>query len=161
MWMNEHEIDRALDLVGQYAPEFLPYVKYLSDWRDIINQNSDGWPYWSAGTRPSGALQELVTKLVNSIQSRGSVAPSAREFEKSLTPIKSFATRKKLPVPVLGGEESGSSRPTSPSPMIKDDAKFVLWVEGTLIPDLKESGTVETAADFERLIRIIRRLSGT
>lgn len=158
MWMNEHEIDEAVLIVKEYAPEFLPYAKFLSDWRDIINQNSDGWPYWSAGTRPSGALQELVAKLVDSIRgARGTVAPSAREFVKALTPIKSFATRKNLPVPVLGGE--GAVASSSPSPMIKDDAKFVLWVENTLVPDLKDSGTVETAADFERLIKIIRRLS--
>jgi hypothetical protein len=43
--------------------------------------------------------------------------------------------------------------------MSKDDAKFVLWIENTLVPDLKDSGTVETAADFERLIRIIRNLA--
>lgn len=157
MRMNEHDIDRALFVVGQYAPEFLPYVRYLSDWRDIVNQNSDGWAYWHAGTRPAGTLEDLIDRLMSSIVgAHGAVAPSAREFDKALTPIKSFATRKKLPAPVLGGDSGKRSRP-----MLKDDAKFVLWVEDTLVPDLKESGSVETAADFERLIGIIRRLSGS
>lgn len=159
MWMNEHEIDEALYIVKEYAPEFLPYAKFLSDWRDIVNQNSDGWAYWSAGTRPAKDLQDGIEKLVESIRGRHVSAPSARDLDRTLIPIKSFATRKKLPVPVLGGKAGGT--PTSPSPMIKDDAKFVLWVENTLVPDLKESGTVETAADFERLIKIIRRLSGS
>lgn len=160
MKMNEYDIDRALDVVRQYAPEFFPYVKYLSDWRDVINQNSDGWAYWAAGTRPASNLEELVTRLMSSIVgAHGAVAPSVREFDKALTPIKSFATRRKLPAPVLGDEGGRSSRAAVPSPMIKDDAQFVLWVENTLVPDLKESGTVETAADFERLIRIIRSLA--
>jgi hypothetical protein len=38
------------------------------------------------------------------------------------------------------------------------DRQFIDWLEETLIPDLKESGTVETAKDFERSIRIIRDL---
>jgi hypothetical protein len=153
MRLNEYEIDRALEVVGQYTPVFLPYVKFLSDWRDIVNQNSDGWAYWSAGTRPAAKLEDLVAQLMNNITGRG-VAPSAREFERALIPIKRFATLKKLPAPVLGGEaEELTGR------MSKDDAKFVLWIENTLVPDLKDSGTVETAADFERLIRIIRNLA--
>lgn len=154
MWMNEHEIDQALEIVGQHAPEFLKYVKYLSDWRDTINQNSDGWPYWSAGTRPAGKLQDLVAQLMNSIRGRG-VAPSTKDLDRSLTPIKSFATRQKLPAPVLGKVEEPYED------VIKDDMEFVGWIEETLIPDLKDSGTVETARDFERLVRIIKRLSGS
>lgn len=153
MWMNESEIDEALEIIGKYAPRFLPYVKYLSDWRDIINQNSDGWPYWTAGTRPASRLQELISAIMSKIRGRGAAEPSIRELDRALTPIKSFATRKKLPAPVLGGEEEASED------VIKDDMEFVAWVEGTLVPDLKASGTVETAADFERLIRIIRNLA--
>jgi hypothetical protein len=153
MWMNESEIDEALVLVGKYAPRFLPYAKYLSDWRDIINQNSDGWAYWSAGTRPAGKLQELLSAIISNIRGRNVPEPSVKELDRALVPIKSIATRKKLPVPVLGGEVETSED------VIKDDMEFVVWVEETLVPDLKASGTVETAADFERLIRIIRNLS--
>lgn len=159
MWMNEPEIDEALAIIGKYAPRFLPYAKYLSDWRDIINQNSDGWAYWSAGTRPAGKLQELLSAIISNI--RGNVRgrnvpePSVRDLDRALTPIKSIATRKNLPVPVLGGEEEEKTS----EDVIKDDMEFVAWVEETLVPDLKASGTVETAADFERLIRIIRNLS--
>lgn len=40
----------------------------------------------------------------------------------------------------------------------KEEKQYIAWLEETLIPDLKESGTVETAADFEHCIRIIEDL---
>jgi hypothetical protein len=151
MWINEHEIDQALDVVGRYAPEYLPYVKYLSDWRETINRNSDGWPYWTAGTRCASKLMELTSQLMNALRDRGT-RPTVKEFAKALPSVKSCATRHKLPAPVLGEEYAD---------VIKDDMEFVAWIEETLIPDLKDSGTVETARDFERLVRIIKRLSGS
>jgi hypothetical protein len=152
MWMNESEIDEALHIVQRHAPEFAPYVKYLSDWRDTINQNSDGWAYWKAGIRCASNLMDLVERLMSALRERGKTAPTAKEFDRALTPIKSCATRHKLPVPVLGQAASGEEA-------IEDDMEYVSWVEGTLVPDLKASGTVETAADFGRLIKIIRRLA--
>jgi hypothetical protein len=157
MWMNEGEIGEALEVVGRHASEYLPYVKYLSDWRDTVNRNSDGWAYWRGGTKPASKLMELISQLMSSIRGWGGVRaerPTIKEFQKALTPIKSAATRHKLPPPILGGGETSED-------VIKDDLQFVDWVEGTLVPDLKASGTVETAADFERLIRIIRKLSGS
>jgi len=109
MWMNEHDIDEALIIVGRNAPEFLPYVKFLSDWRDIINQNSDGWAYWKAGTRPASNLEDGIQKLMQSIRGHRVSPPSARDFDRALTPIRSFATRHKLPAPLLGAESAPSS----------------------------------------------------
>lgn len=151
MWMNESEIDETLELVAARAPEYLPYAKYLSDWRRIVNGNSDGWPYWKAGTRCASNLMELLKALVASIRDRDDSAPPIKAFDRSLTPIKACATRHKLPAPSLDEVYEDA---------IKDDMQFVEWVEGTLIPDLKDSGTVETARDFERLVRIIKRLTG-
>lgn len=36
---------------------------------------------------------------------------------------------------------------------------FITWLQDTLIPDLKESGTVETAKDFETLISYFRKFA--
>lgn len=151
LWMNESEIDQALDLVKSNAPEYLPYVKFLSDWRDTVNQNSDGWAYWKAGSSCASTLSSLIMKVKSSIRGRDDrSAPSLKELNQALTPIKSCATRHKLPVPVLGEEYKD---------VIKDDLEFVAWIEGTLIPDFKDDGAIETAADFERLVMIIRRLT--
>lgn len=159
-WMNEGEIDEALDIVGARAQEYLPYVQYLSDWRDVVNQNSDGWPYWKAGAACASKLMDLVKDLMNFIRYHyGSTekAPSLKAFQAALTPIKSCATRHKLPVPEL--EKEGRKRPKPYMAILsKDDQNFIGWLEETLIPDLKEAGNVETAADFERLIGIINRI---
>lgn len=153
MWMNEFEIEQALEIVRAHAPKYLPYVEYLSDWRDIINQNSDGWAYWRGGTKPASKLMDLVNDLVVAIRGTGGRQggmPTVEEFQKALTPIKSAATRHKLPAPVLGRARAGVADEG-------DDAEFVMYVEERLIPDLRAAGNVETARDFERLLRIVRR----
>ena len=38
----------------------------------------------------------------------------------------------------------------------EDIGRYVGWLEDELIPDLKESGMMATAFDFERCVRIIR-----
>lgn len=42
--------------------------------------------------------------------------------------------------------------------MSPEDAQFVAWIMETLVPDLEESGRVETAADIRRLVGIINYL---
>jgi hypothetical protein len=49
-WMNEYEIDRAVAQMEEHAPELAPYAKFLSDWKDTVNNNSDGWAYWQGGS---------------------------------------------------------------------------------------------------------------
>ena len=111
MWMNEGEIDEALDLVGHHLPEYLPYVRFLSDWRDTVNANSDGWPYWKAGTRCASTLMTLVTRATSSIRGRGDSLPSKKEFDRALTPIRSCATRHKFPAPALRPDGEAAEEP--------------------------------------------------
>ena len=42
--------------------------------------------------------------------------------------------------------------------MNKSDKDFLEFIEGTLIPDLKEDGSEGVPADLERLVKIIRKL---
>jgi len=106
MWMNEYEIDEAARIIEHHAPELYPYAKYLSDWRDTVNGNSDGWPYWKAGSSCAAKLMELVTQATNSIRGRGEM-PSESLFKKALTPIKSAATKFKLSAPELEQPSQG------------------------------------------------------
>ena len=107
MWMNEHDIDDMVDLTAQHAPQFERYARYLADWKDVVNSNSDGWPYWKAGSacaaKLSAALQDVRDSLRN-----GTPMPSEAVFKKALSPIKAAATRHGLEVPELGPEPAAA-----------------------------------------------------
>lgn len=100
MWMNRDDIDNMV-LVGETElPEILPFAKFLADWRDTVDANSDGWSAWRAGSKCADRLMNLLQEADNSRRGRGQVPP--RElFLKALTPIKSFATQRDLPKPQL------------------------------------------------------------
>lgn len=100
MWMNNYEIDEVLDTAKRYFPELAPYAQYLSDWRDTVNDNTDGWAHWRAGTKCADKLSGLLGQLkLCVIESRE--PPEESEFKKAMTPIKSAATKYKLPAPEL------------------------------------------------------------
>lgn len=115
MWMNEDEIDRALAITREHAPQFAPYAQFLSDWRDTVNSNSDGWPFWKAGANCAEKLQTAISKIVEHVVLSGSFPrpelPTEEELKKSLAPIRALATRHKLTVPELQ-----QVAPESPSP---------------------------------------------
>lgn len=110
MWMNEAEIDHASRIVETHAPQFFPFAKFLSDWRDTVNNNSDGWPYWKAGASCADKLMTLISKTMDSLRGDGEM-PTEAEFRKSLTPIRAAATRFKLPTPELLEAPSAGMRP--------------------------------------------------
>jgi hypothetical protein len=110
-WMNEYEVDRAKATIDERAPEIAPYAQYLRDWVDVVNSNSDGWPYWKAGSRCAGKLQELLERAVKAIRDgRDEDMPSEAELRRSLAPIKSLATKKGLRAPELQ-EAAAAPRP--------------------------------------------------
>ena len=100
MLMNGYEIDEAVERLQHAAPGAWPYAQYLSDWRDTVNDNSDGWSYWRAGSKCAEKLQQAVSRAVDSLRGAGEM-PTRAEFDRALTPIKSFATRRNLPQPNL------------------------------------------------------------
>lgn len=109
MWMNEYDIDRAKDILTEYAPEAAKFAVFLSDYKDQINSMSDGWAHWPAGARPANRLSDLLSKAVDSVQGRGDM-PSEAEFMKALSPMRAAATRHKFKAPELK-EIAASTRP--------------------------------------------------
>lgn len=105
--MNEYDIDRAVDIANEHFPHLEKYARFLSDWRDTVNENSDGWAYWSAGRRCADKLAELLSTMKEAVIEDKPLA-SEKEFIKALTPIKTAATKFKLPVPILGAENDST-----------------------------------------------------
>ena len=104
MFYNEWDIQELVER-ARAIPALRPYASYLSQWVEIVNSNTDGWAYWKGGHR---AANKLVTLLAASCPRYfGHPFPSVpplptpAELTKAITPIKSCATRKKLPKPVL------------------------------------------------------------
>jgi hypothetical protein len=111
MWMNRDDIDRMVETAENYLPEVLPFAKYLADWRDIVDDNSDGWPHWSPGSKCAEKLMTLLKEADDSRRGRGQVPP--RElFLKALSPIKTLATKRGWGKPELdeGGPAPAAAR---------------------------------------------------
>lgn len=100
MWMNRDDIERMV-LVGETdLPEILPFARFLDDWKETVDQNSDGWSSWRAGSKCADRLMDLLQEADRSRRGQGHVPP--RElFLKALMPIRSFASKKKFPKPEL------------------------------------------------------------
>jgi len=78
--LNEYEIDNAAD-------RNIPGAKTLQAFKDMVNQNSDGWAYWKLAGNAAKQLQALVHS--------GHATPA--EIAKALRPMKALCTRKSLP----------------------------------------------------------------
>lgn len=94
LFMNESDIDIAVEMVGKYRPEFLPYVKFLERWKEVVNSNTDGWPYWAGGARPAKQLMSLVHEVVANIRHSSAPLPTHPQFRKAMGPVKAAASRK-------------------------------------------------------------------
>ena len=100
MWMNSYEIDDMVAIARAEMTDVLPFAQYLSDWRDIVDENSDGWSSWKAGSSCAGKLMGLLDEARKTRRTGGELPP--RElFVKALSPIKRLATTKHLPKPEL------------------------------------------------------------
>jgi hypothetical protein len=101
MWMNEAEIDQAKEVYAERAPDLYPFAKFLADWRDVVNSSSDGWPYWKAGGGAAERLMTLLQQGMNCLRGRGGEMPTVDQLRKTLTPIRSLATKHNLTAPTL------------------------------------------------------------
>lgn len=58
VWLNSCDIDE----LRVTHPPLVDGVAFLRGFKDLINEISDGWSYWSYGTKCSDDLQELVAR---------------------------------------------------------------------------------------------------
>ena len=97
MWMNEWDVEEAVDF-WQKHPTLGPATQTLQNLVNIVNRNSDGWPYWQKPSRAANKLRERIDPATNTKRGwgvhRGSEFhdPTAAEVRKTYTPIKAFIT---------------------------------------------------------------------
>ncbi len=98
LFMNEWEVQDAVAM-HRGKPIIGEATELLRKFVDLVNENSDGWPYWSAGPKAAKKLMELIQS--QDIRGRSVAPPKLTEadLKKAVTPIKSFCTRHNLPFP--------------------------------------------------------------
>ena len=100
-WMNDGEIDRAVAVLSKRAPNLAPYAVLLSEWRDVVNANSDGWSHWVGGSRPASRLMDHIQAAVECLQYGRGEMPTETQMRSAVTPIKAVATRRGFRFPEL------------------------------------------------------------
>jgi hypothetical protein len=104
MWMNEHEVEEAVDLFDS-ARSATPNLAAGASVLDALvawtnDGRSDGWPYWRAPARAAKALMELLgahTYAARFGYYQGTAKTledvSAADLNRALRPVKSFLTK--------------------------------------------------------------------
>jgi len=89
LFMNESEIDMYRERYSHH-PVLGKATKILSEFRHLVNENSDGWAYWRAPLKAAVKLMNLI------YHPDGNNIIDEASLKAALIPIKSFCTRKKL-----------------------------------------------------------------
>ncbi|HEY6019447.1 MAG TPA: hypothetical protein VIY48_05975 [Candidatus Paceibacterota bacterium] len=80
MFMNHWDIDEAVA-----RPTFFSYqhlaARFLQEFRNEVDANSDGWAYWKAPVMAAQKMQGIVL---------GKVEATESNYKAALTPIKRF-----------------------------------------------------------------------
>jgi hypothetical protein len=100
-WMNEYEIDDAVDRFADH-PVLGPATRTLSSLRDVVNANSDGWPYWKQPAHAASRLTELIEgdrSFDARYGEREEVTPE--QLRAAYRPLKAFRTRSGLDFPLF------------------------------------------------------------
>lgn len=92
-WINEYEIDDAAGLLRN-EPVTGPAAKFLYDYKEAINESSDGWPYWRYGTKCADDLSAIVyDALMKAQYGVQKPEPTQADVDKAIRKIKHFANR--------------------------------------------------------------------
>jgi hypothetical protein len=88
MWMNEHDIDDAVNIwTRRTQPNRLGAALVLANLRDWTNNNSDGWSYWAKPSNAAKALQALAYPHKHDTDC------TQADLDQAVRPVKAFLTR--------------------------------------------------------------------
>ena len=110
-WLNEGEVEHAYALTTQRADLFGSTVmqermataaRYLAQYVEIVNDHSDGWPYWTAASRPAEPLCHFVSHVLSPLahfdEGYECACLDAKTLERAIRRIETFCSRRKLPM---------------------------------------------------------------
>ena len=91
MWMNRMEIEEAEMLLGN-DPLMGGAAKFLVSYMELIDNNSDGWPYWRKGTKCADTLSQILHDAIGAKRgfTNKYVAPTKKDIANAVGKIKKF-----------------------------------------------------------------------
>jgi hypothetical protein len=99
-WMNSYEVDEA---AARFAEHRIlgPATRTLADLRDVVDANSDGWPYWR---KPANAAARLMALIEGDRSFDARYGDRDEVTDEQLVaayrPLKAFRTRQGLDFPL-------------------------------------------------------------
>lgn len=95
LYLNDYDIATAQQAFGDAdTPNLSAAAQTLANLAQWANENSDGWPYWSA---PKTAAKALMIQIQHSLTEyhRGGVVDDTTgpHLNKCYTPVKAFLTK--------------------------------------------------------------------
>lgn len=86
---NEMDVEELCRKAAR-IPEVAPYARYLAAWVEVVNSNSDGWPYWRTGSAAGCKLAALIEAALQG----GEVTQA--QYGRAIGGIKAVATRQQV-----------------------------------------------------------------
>ena len=123
LYMNDYDIQMAQQILGS-DPVLGPAVRFLDEFRNEVNEHSDGWAYWSAPLKAAAALMTLIQAGVNARREGKAHGVTVENLKRAMAPIKAFMTRRGLAagmqMPKLAVKKNAAEEP--PIDMARYDA---------------------------------------
>ena len=92
MWMNAMDIDDAVSRITR-PTHLREAALFLQAFKELINDISDGWPYWSYGTKCSSDLQKIVSDAQWPVNQIGDGCSTPAEVRKACLKVSTFLRR--------------------------------------------------------------------
>jgi hypothetical protein len=89
-WLNQSDIEGMAER-RHACPNVRKGVKLLYVLMQAVNDQSDGWPYWSAPSRAAARLMELLDDRANPFRGP-SRTMTEQELKAAVTPIRRMVT---------------------------------------------------------------------
>ncbi len=90
MWMNQAEIEWVSERTHT-CPNVRKGVRLLRRLVEAVNEQSDGWAYWSAPSKAADKLMDLVRNATE-LHCNATGTISDADLRKAITPIRTMVT---------------------------------------------------------------------
>jgi hypothetical protein len=152
LYMNDYDIQMAQQILGS-DPVLGPAIRFLNEFRNEVNEHSDGWAYWSAPLKAAAQLMTLIQTGVNARREGKAHGVTVDNLKRAMAPIKAFMTRRGLAAGMQMPKLAVKKNAAEIQPDMAE-AKSEVVSPDTVDADIKQpTESVEEAAKFAAVER--------